>query len=166
MKDIYKNPTLYYILVPVIVALWPLLVWAVYLPDGERSLYTDIDQYEQAQQKIESILNLDPDRLDLADAKTGAAEFDYVNEVYRIAIQSGIPPANCKINSGMIIKTREQKSRSAKVIFKDVDIVKFAKFLSNIQLRWANLQCTEVKLTKKKGLPDTWDIDLDFKYYY
>ena len=166
MKDIYKNPALYYILVPVIVALWPLLVWAVHLPNSEKNLDNDINQYEKAQQRIASILTLDPDRLDLADAKTGAVEFDYVNEVYRIAVQSGISQANCKINSGIIIKTREQKSRSAKVAFKDVDIVKFAKFLSSIQLRWANLQCTKVKLTKKKGLPDTWDFDLDFKYYY
>jgi len=166
MKDIYKNPTLYYILVPVIVALWPLLVWAVYLPNSEKSLDNDINQYEKAQQRIASILTLDPHRLDLADAKTGAVVFDYVNEVYRIAVQSGISQANCKINSGIIIKTREQKSRSAKVAFKDVNIVKFAKFLSSIKLRWANLQCTRVKLTKKKGLLDTWDVDLDFKYYY
>jgi len=166
MKDIYKNPALYYILVPVIVALWPLLVWAVYLPNAEQSLDTDINQYEKAQQRIANILTLDVDRLDLANAKTGAAEFDYVNEVYRIATQSGIPQANCKINSGIIIKTGGQKSQSAKVTFKEVDIVRFAKFLSNIQLRWANLQCTKVKVTKKKGLPDTWDVDLDFKYYY
>lgn len=165
MKDIYKNPTLYYILLPVIVVLWPLLVWAVYLPKAEKSLDNDINQYEKAQQIIASILTLDADRLNVADAKTDA-EFDYVNEVYRIAVQSGIPQANCKINSGIIIQTREQKSRIAMVTFNDVDIVKFAKFLSNIQLRWANLQCTKVKLTKKKGLPDTWDTDMDFKYYY
>jgi hypothetical protein len=59
-----------------------------------------------------------------------------------------------------------QKSQSAKVGLKQVDITKFAKFLSTVQLRWANLQCSQVKLTKKKGLPDTWDVDLDFKYYY
>ena len=166
MKDIYKNPTLYYILVPVIAALWPLLVWAVYLPDAKGNLNSDVDQYEKAQKTIAMILTLDLDRLRLADPKTGATEFDYVNEVYRIAALSGIPPANCKLNSGIIIKSGEQKSQSAKVTFKDVDIVTFAKFLSTIQLRWANLQCTKVMLTKKKGLPDTWDVDLDFKYYY
>jgi hypothetical protein len=52
------------------------------------------------------------------------------------------------------------------VVLKEVDITKFAKFLSTIQLRWANLQCVKVKLTKKKGLRDTWDVDLDFKYFY
>jgi len=166
MKDIYKNPTLYYILVPAIVALWPLLVWAVYLPDAKSNLNSDVGQYEKAQNTIAVILTLDLDRLQLADAKTGTTEFDYVKEVYRIAALSGIPPGNCKLNSQVPIKSGEQKSQSAKVVFKDVDIVTFAKFLSNIQLRWANLQCTKVTLTKKKGLPDTWDVDLDFKYYY
>ena len=165
MKDIFKNPTWYYILVPVLIALWPLLVWAVYLPEAERNLDSDIDQYERAQKNIESILSLDVDRLQLADAKTGAAEFDYFNEVYRIAALSGIPQAKCKLSSRIII-SGEQKSQSAKVSFNDVDIEKFAKFLSTIQLRWANLQCTRVKLSKKKGLPDSWDVDLDFKYYY
>jgi len=166
MKDIYKNPVLYYILIPVIAALWPFLVWAAYVPEAKSNSNSDIGQYEKAQKTMDMILILDRDRLQLADAKTADAKFDYVKEVYRIATQSGIPQANCKINSGIIITTGEQKSQSAKVAFKDVDIVRFAKFLSNIQLRWANLQCAKVKLTKKKGLPDTWDVDLDFKYYY
>ncbi len=165
MKDIFKNPFLYYILIPVILALWPLLVWAVYLPAAERSLNSDIDQYEKAQKNIEEILSLDVDRLQLADSKKGAVEFDYFNEVYKIAALSGIPQAKCKLNSGIIIPG-EQKSQSAKVNFSDVDIVRFAKFLSTIQLRWANLQCTRIKLSKNKGMPDNWDVDLDFKYYY
>ncbi len=165
MKALLKNPILYYILVPVIIALWPLLVWAVYLPETERNLNSDIDQYKRSQKSIEGILSLDADRLQLADAKTGAAEFDYFNEIYRIASQSGIPQAKCKLSSGIIIPG-EQKSQSAKVSFDDVDIEKFAKFLSAIQLRWANLQCTRIRLSRNKSLPDSWDVDLDFKYYY
>jgi hypothetical protein len=165
MKDIFRNPVLYYILVPVIIALWPLLVWAVYLPETGRSLDRDIEQYKKAQKNIEGILSLDADRLQLADAKAGAVEFDYFNEVYRIATVSGIPHAKCKLNSGLIIPG-EQKSQTAKVNFSDVDIVKFARFLSTIQLRWANLQCTRIRLSMNKGLPDSWDVDLDFKYYY
>ena len=59
-----------------------------------------------------------------------------------------------------------EKSQTANVALKDVDLEKFAKFLSTIQLRWENLQCKRIKLTRKKGLPDTWDVDLVFKYYY
>jgi len=78
----------------------------------------------------------------------------------------GIPSTDYKLSSGIIIESGGQKSQSAQVSLKKVDIVKSARFLSTIQLRWANLQCSRVKLTKKKGLPDVWDVDLEFKYYY
>ena len=66
----------------------------------------------------------------------------------------------------MLQTTRDQKSQGATVSLKQIDIVKFSEFLSTIQLRWANLQCNRVKLTHKQGLPDMWDIDIEFKYYY
>jgi hypothetical protein len=166
MKDIYKNQYLYYILIPAVVAIWPLLVWAVYLPGAEHNLNNDIDEYNKAQKTIESILSLDVDRLKLADAKKDTTEFDYVNEVYRIAALSGIQQTNCKVNSGIIMKSGEQKSQSAKVTFTEVDIVRFTKFLSTIQFRWADLQCTKVSLNKKKGMPDSWEAELAFIYYY
>ena len=46
MKDIYKNATLYYILVPIITALWPLFVWGVYLPKAERGWNVEKAQTE------------------------------------------------------------------------------------------------------------------------
>ncbi len=166
MKEIYKNPTLYYIVVPVIVALWPLLIWGVYLPAAADNWQVERTQYNEAQSIMADILALDPDRLDFADSQNAAAEFDYASALEKTANLYGIPAANYKLSSGIIITSGGQKSQSAKVNLKQVDITKFAKFLSTIQLRWANLQCAQVKLTKKKGLPDTWDVDLDFKYYY
>jgi hypothetical protein len=166
MKEIYKNPTLYYILVPVIAALWPLLIWSVYLPAAANNWQVEKAQYNKAQGIIEEILALDSDRLDFADSETAVAEFDYATAVERVANLCGIPAASYKLSSGIIITSGGQKSQSAKVGLKQVDITKFAKFLSTIQLRWANLQCSQVKLTKRKGLPDSWDVDLDFKYYY
>jgi hypothetical protein len=115
---------------------------------------------------MKEILTLDPDRLKFADSNNTAAEFDYASAIEKTAGLCKIPPTNYKLSSGIIITSDGQKSQSAKVGLKQVDITKFAKFLSTLQLRWANLQCAQVKLTKKKGLPDTWDIDLDFKYYY
>ena len=166
MKEIYKNPTLYYILVPVVAALWPLLIWGVYLPAAGHNWQVEGAQYSEAQSIMAEILALDPDRLEFADSQNAAAEFDYASAVEKIASLCRIPPTNYKLSSGIIITSGGQKSQSAKVGLKQVDITKFAKFLSTIQLRWANLQCAQVKLTKKKGLPDTWDVDLDFKYYY
>ena len=166
MKDILRNPALYYILAPVAVALWPLLIWGVYLPAARHNWEVEKSQYNEGQSIIKEILAIDPDRLKFADANAVSVEFDYASAIDKTAGACGIPSSSYKLNSGIIITSAGQKSQSAKVSLKQVDITKFSKFLSALQLRWANLQCSQVKLTKKKGLPDTWDVDLDFKYYY
>ncbi len=60
MKDIYKNPITYYIAVPVIIAIWPLLLWAVYLPGVQKNWQIDKDQYTKARKIMENILRVDP----------------------------------------------------------------------------------------------------------
>ncbi len=164
MKDIYKNPVLYYILVPVVVALWPLLVWAIYLPQAEESYDSEEAQCRKAEQIMLEIFNLDPDRA--IDANNSPSEFTYAVAVNRIASLCKIPSTKYKLSSRMIMKSDRQKSQSANVVLKEVDIVSFSRFLSLIQKRWANLQCNRVKLTRKEGLPDVWDVDIEFKYYY
>ncbi|MHC4171937.1 MAG: hypothetical protein ACYTBX_00295 [Planctomycetota bacterium] len=164
MKDIYKNPILYYILVPVVVALWALLVWAIYLPQAEESSGSEEAQCRKAEQIMLEIFNLDPDRG--IDANNAPSEFTYAVAVNRIAGLCKIPSTKYKLSSRMIMKSDRQRSQSANVVLKEVDIVSFSRFLSLIQKRWANLQCNRVKLTKKEGLPDVWDVDIEFKYYY
>lgn len=166
MKDIYKNPILYYILAPISVALWPLFIWGIYLPDAEDNWQAKKTQYSKAQKIMAEIITLDPDRLEFADAKNIAAEFDYATAVERIASLCRIPSSNYNISSKPVRTSGGQKSQSAMVVLKQVDITRFARFVSTIQLRWANLQCEKVTLAKKKGLPDTWKVNLDFKYYY
>lgn len=166
MKDIYKNPTLYYVLVPVVIALWPLLVWAVYLPDAEKSWKDEKLIYRESQQTMMEILKLVPERLEDADPNKTATEFDYDTAVYKAASQCKIPSAGCKSSTKPIRTKSGQKTQVATVTLKDVDITKFADFLSALQLHWANLECGSITLTKKKGLPDKWDVEFDFKYYY
>lgn len=167
MKDIYKNPTLYYILVPIMVALWPLLVWGVYLPNAKRSLKNEKAEYGEAQTKMLEILILNPDRLEFTDTNSAPAKFAYVSAVAKVASFCEIPSANYKVSSGPIIIRQGKKSQTATVSLKDVDVTKFAKFLSTIQLRWEDLECVQLKkLKKKEGFPDRWDVDLEFKYYY
>ncbi len=166
MKDIYKNPTLYYILVPIIIALWPLFVWGVYLPEAERDWNIEKAEYKKAQSIMLEILKIDPDRLTFANSSNSAAEFDYANAVDKVAGSCGIPSTNYELSSKPIRTSKGQKTQNARVVLKEVDIKRFANFLSAIQLRWANLQCENITLTKKKGLPDTWKVDLGFKYYY
>ncbi len=166
MKDIYKNPILYYILVPVIVVLWPLLVWAIYLPAAEKGVREQQAQYKRADATMMEILTLDPDRREFADSNNVGTEFTYAGAIDNVARSCGILPSMYKLSSGMLITSRDQKSQSASVNLKQIDIKKFAEFLDKIQFRWANLQCNRVKLTKKPGLPDMWDVDIEFKYYY
>ncbi len=166
MKDIYKNPILYYILIPVIVCFWPLLVWAVYLPAAEKNNKDQQAQFKKAEAIMMEILTLDPDRRDFADSNDVDAEFNFDKAVARVASTSKIPPSKWDLNAVAPQTSSGQKNQSADVSLKQIDLVKFAEFLSTIQLRWANLQCNRVKLTQKPGLPDMWDVDIEFKYYY
>ena len=168
MKDIHKNPILYYIAVPVIVGLWPLLVWAIYLPDAQKDVEEQIAQYKKGEAIMMEILTLEPDRLEFADANDTAAEFTYGEAVDTVAKLCRILPSKYNLSTAMIISTNEKKSQSANVDLKQVGIQKFARFLSMIQLRWANLQCERLKLTKKQNLPDNdmWDVDIELKYIY
>ena len=166
MKDIYKNPILYYRLVPVVIGLWPLLVWAIYLPAAEKSVRDQQAQHRKAEATMMEILTLDPDRQEFADSNNVGAEFNYADAIDNVARSCGIIPDKYKLSSGMRIKSRDRESQSASVNLKQIDIKRFAEFLDRIQFSWANLQCNRVKLSKKKGLPDMWDVDIEFKYYY
>ncbi len=166
MNQIYKNPVVYYVVIPVLTALWSLLILAVYLPNVEENLEKEKDEYEKSRKVMEKILTLDPDRLDSAVARAGAAKFDYATAVEEIANSCSISSANYNISSKPLRTTSGQKTRSAMVVLKKVDVTKFARFLSTIQLRWANLQCENVTLTRQKGLADLWKANLEFKYYY
>ena len=166
MADIYKNPTLYYILVPCLAALWPLLVWAAYLPGAKRGWDQEKAKYIEAQVKIATILGRDPTRLELTDPNKTADKFDYATAVSDIARKCRISAMNYTTSSKPIRTSGGKTSQSAKVILKQIDIQSFAAFLSKIQLRWANLQCDSVTLTQKKGLVDAWKVDLDFKYFF
>ncbi len=166
MKDIYKNPFIYYIAVPVIVGLWPLFVWAVYLPDAKENIKGQQDQYKIAEDIMMEILALDPDRLDFSDANETSVEFTYDRAVRSVANICGLQPSEYDLSTDVIGTSGEQKIQGAKVSLIQVDIVTFTRFLSMIQFRWANLQCESIRLRKKENVPDMWDIDITFKYYF
>lgn len=167
MRDLYKNPILYYIIVPIIVGLWPLLVCAIYLPEAHKSVEEQIDQYKKAEPIMMDILTLDPDRLEFVDVNNTTPEFTWA-AVDQVANRCKISESKCQLRSGMPIISGGQKNQSATVNLKQVGITEFAEFLSMIQLRWVNLQCERVKLVKKQNMPDNdlWDVDINFKYYY
>jgi len=166
VKDFYKNPLFYYILAPALLALWPVFLWLVYLPATEKASARDQQRYEDAQPIIEEILTLDPDRLRITEGKAAGDQFDYANAVQKVASLNRIAASSYKLASGMLISTSGQKSQSARVSLKDVNITQISSFLSTIQLYWPDLQCNTLKLTKRKDSADSWDADFDFKYYF
>jgi len=165
-KEFYKNPFFYYIAVPVIAAGWVLLIWTVRLPHAQRRWDLSRDEYTKAQEIMTEILNIDPDRLDFAGSKETNSEFDYAVAVEKTASLCRIPATGYKLSSGPMITSGGQRSQRAKMVLQQVDMTRFAEFLTTIQFRWASLQCTQLRLQHKKGLKDKWDVDLDFAYYY
>jgi hypothetical protein len=167
MREIYRNPMLYYLVIPVLVGFWPLLVWGVYLPEVERAQGIERGLCEEGQMYVVDILRIDPGRLDFADATEVTAEFSYGPAVDRVANLCRIPASKCNYQAGNIITASGGKRRQdAKVKLANVSIVDAAKFLSTIQSMWVNLTCEKVKLSRKKGMPDQWEVDLSFLYYY
>ncbi len=166
MKDIYKNPLFYYVLVLAVATLWPVVIWGVYLPATRGRFGNDEEQYLKAKEVINELLTADPERLDFTKEKGASAAFDYATAVQQTAQFASIPAAGYRLSSSPVITSGGQKSQSANVALKDVDITKAARFLSTIQIRWSSIQCTKITLKKKKGLPDSWDVDFTFKYFY
>ena len=167
MREVYKNPMLYYLLIPVLVGLWPLLIWGVYLPRAEQSREIEGGLCVEGQSRAIDILVFDPDRLIVQDDKGRiATPFDYATAVARVANLCQIPSINCPFSISGQMVSGGKKRQDARVELKNVGIAQAAKFLWTMQSMWATLQCEDVKLTKKKGTPNQWDVDFRFIYYY
>jgi hypothetical protein len=166
MKDLHKNPTFYCVLFPALVALWPLLIWAVYLPNARKSWESDKQQYNDGQLAILSILELDPGRLELAGSGNQQAEFDFTPAISEVAGLSGISAADYDLNAKTPRPVKGRMTQTCDFTLKQVDIGTFAEFLSGLQLRWPTLEVDQATFTKKKGLPDTWKIVLQVKYAF
>jgi len=168
MKDLYKNPTLYYILVPILVGIWPLFVWAMHLPEGKETLKNDVTASRKGQAIALSIVTLDPERADAGDANDAPGDFSYLAAVDKVAGVCGIPASKYKVTTGMIITKDGQKSQSARLRIEEIGVVQLARFLSLIQYKWGTLQCDKVTLSKSKSeiRPDVWTAEMDFNYYF
>ena len=165
MRDFHRNPIFYYLIIPLLIGVWPLLVWAVYLPAAERDRESDYRELIEAQTQIMGILEIDPDRMN-TDPNRVVGEFAYGKAVDRAANLCSIPATHCIVSAGPPTTISGKKRQDATIKLKDVSIVQVARFLSTMQSTWVNLQCDRVKLTKRKGMPDQWEVDVKYIYYY
>ncbi|MEN6578278.1 MAG: hypothetical protein ABFD90_18180 [Phycisphaerales bacterium] len=166
MRDVHRNPVVYYVLIPLMIGVWPLLVWAVYLPAAERDRENDYRLLLDGQTNILEILEIDPQRTSRADPNHVGGEFAYARAVDREANFCGILPSNKNVSAQNIVQVSGKERQDARVELKDVSIVQAARFLSGMQSTWVNLNCDKLELTRKKGMPDQWKVDLHFIYYY
>ena len=164
MRDIHKNPMLYYLLAPVLAAIWPVLVWWVYLPAAEQQAQDDRALCVEGQTYILDILKYDPERLTFSNDSDVAGEFTFAKAIDRVANLCAIRSSNHSYSVGSIVTSGDKKTQNARVTLTDISIVQVATFLSRIQSLWVNLTCDKIKLTKKKGLPDQWDVEMTFWY--
>lgn len=166
MRDLYRNPMTYYLVAPIVVSLWPLLVSMVSLPDARRSMKEERAQCIEGQTYIQDILKYDPERLNFAPEK-GETEFSFAKAIDRAANMCGIRSANYGYSVGSIGGDKnDKKTQNAKVTLKAVGIIQAATFLSYIQSMWVGLKCDQIKLSKKAGMPDQWDVEMKFWYTY
>ncbi|MBN1360772.1 MAG: hypothetical protein JW993_09280 [Sedimentisphaerales bacterium] len=167
MRDLYKNPVFYYVLAAILIGIWPLLVLTVYLPGAREGLEADKDARTDVVVAITEILKLDPERLSLGDPNDSRlGKFSYLEAIRRSANLCGIPSGNYPFTTGGIITSQGKQTQTARLSLKDVGITQVARFLTHIQSNWVNLTCEKASLKKKEGMPDQWDVDLDFKYSY
>ena len=166
MNDIYKKPVFYYVLVPILVGLWPLWLFSIGISTSRDNLYKEIKDYNEAQKLIGQVLDLDPQRLDYAKSKKAGDEFDYTTAIDQVTRLCRILPTDYKLSSSPVRKVKGgQKNQDASMTIDKIDIEKFSKFLSIMHMRWSSLQCTNVTLSKIKGEKDTWKADVRFIYY-
>lgn len=165
MNDLLKNRKLYYILMPVAAAIWPLYAGLSALPAAEEN-WSDLKaDYTRAQVTMLDILELDPERLAASVDPDKFDEFDYSTEVEKVAESTGIPGPNYKLNVRRAIKVSGQDVQSATLTLENVDVTRIALFIATIQSHWPNLECDQIKLDKQQGKPDLWKAMMQFKYY-
>lgn len=165
MREVYRNPLLYYLLIPVLVGLWPLLVWGIYLPRSQDDLKTEGSLCLEGQTHVIEILRLDPGRLDPVKGPA-TMEFEFSSAGNQAANLCKIPSSSCIINAGSQSTSEGRKRQDGRIKLTGVSIIQAAKFLHSMQSTWVTLQCQDVKLQRKKGMPDQWDVDFRFVYYY
>lgn len=167
MKEIYKQPIFYYVGVTVLLAIWPIWLFVFGLPHTKENYKREVQDYNEAEKLIGQILGeLDPQRLDYAKAKKAGDKFDYVTAIDQITKVCGIAPNNYTLSSSPVRTTKSgQKTQDAAVTINKIDIERLAKFLSIMRMRWVNLQCTNITLSKLKGEKDAWKADVRFLYY-
>ncbi len=167
INDIHKNPMFYYVLVPVLAAIWPGLLFFQSLPEAQAELSKEKQYAVDVNNLVQQILTQDPIRLRDPKARdTGGRTFNYNNEIDRVAKACGI--RSFKVDPSRIMTDTKsgRKSQTASIQLEDVGLVRTAIFISTLLGDWTDLECTKITLTLNRNAEDDWKVDLGFSYIF
>lgn len=164
MKDYFKNPNLYYIAVPLAVTAFVIFVIAFSLPAANRKWQEQQEDYKRAKQLITNIVRLDPERLNYKAKKDSSGEFDYSVAVEEITKLVKIPSSNFR--GGRTLKSGGKLRKSADISIEPVNIETLSRFISQILLRWPDLECDRLSIDKLPAGKDSWKASMKFIYTY
>jgi len=166
MKDYFKNPNLYYIAVPLAVTAFVIFLVAFSLPAANRKWQKQQEDFERGRQLITKILTLDPERLNYKARKAISGEFDYSVAVEEITKLVKIPSSNYSLRGGRTLKSGGKLRKSADISIEPVDIETLSRFISQILLRWPDLECDRLSIDKLPAGKDSWKSSMKFVYTY
>ncbi len=164
MKDYFKNPNLYYIAVPIAVTAFVIFVIVFSLPAANRKWQKQQKDYERGRQLITNIVRLDPERLNYKARKDSSGEFDYsvaVEEITKL-----VKISNCRFSGGKLVKSGGKSIKRADITIDPVDIETLSRFISQILLRWPDLECDRLSIDKLPAGKDSWKATIKFVYTY
>ena len=166
MRDLHKQPNFYFIVIPVIAAIWAVTAGALSLPTANDKLERKSSDWEDSLPLIEDILKMDPGRLNLNVKTEGSDDFDYAVTVADFAEEYKIPETGYSLRVSKAVVKGGQKTKTADMSIDSVSIVQFTRFISGLLYKWPEMQMDTLKLTKLKEGPDAWKVDLKLTYAY
>ena len=167
MKQAFKNPNTYYILVPAVATVWALLAGAVFYPQSVKAWDETKDQALQSEELIDQLVTLQPKRLAFkVDESSDTQEFDFSKTINEFAGVFGISPSNYNLTVRGETRKAKRRARSASMSIKTVDIETLSQFLSALLLRWPDMNCEVLSFEKIKNTKNNWSATLSLTYYY
>ena len=166
MKDYFKNPNLYYTAVPLVATAFVIFVAAISLPAASRKWKSKQKDFSKAENLIRKIVKLDPERLYYEAKKGSSGEFDYSTAVVEITKLVRIPSSNLSLKGNRTLKSGGKRKRSADIAIEPVDVETLSRFISQILLRWPDLECNRLSIDKLPAGKDSWRASMKFVYTY
>lgn len=162
-----KNPTVYYIAVPILAGLWAILAGFVFYPGSIEAWEKSQKDFKTVEQQIKQLVALQPKRLTYKlDEKTASEDFDFVKTVDEFAQIFSIAPSNYNLTVRGETKKAGKTARSATIAVKSIDIEKLTQFLTALLLRWPELKCEVLSIEKVKNTKNNWKVNMSLTYYY